>query len=530
MIVVNEGASTSTTTSADQGVVTSEPIPRKGEKVYCTYWIARGECHFAQQGCRFKHEMPDLDTLGVIMGRRSFPKWWLESIGPILAPPPHLRHAATNNRQQGKRRAITPKPLALPAPTNMHTNSNSAPTTPSIVSQAPTEGFSNMVKSPPSTLGSKFAARKDGGVDIGSHVSGASGGNMHSPVTGPSGSSNIRIPVSRPSGSNMRSSNSGPSGGNSRSSTGPSGSNARSSISGPKSNNSITQGNPPISGNSVTHGKQPVSDIRSPDDSCPSGSNMIQTKQPATNDGGFAISGAGSNTTIQTTKQSTNILTTSSPPAPQNSTSPLRIKIPLKYTPPFRVAVLPTLSSSLPSSSSSATPTVRPRVNLPLSRLQDIVSSSGFGNTNGDRNENIGAETTEGRLNDGGIAYTNTSTTTATTGDGGSSSRGSQMTRPYDDVFDLLGPFWTVVGDGLGEGLIVPWYSELFVSPLARLICLARGRGKGSHARVSFFFITRNQTLGRLLISSKGFKQPPIPPSPLARYFSSRCTRSKNKS
>lgn len=422
MIVVNEGASTSTTTRADQGILTSGPIPRKGEKVYCTYWIARGECHFAQQGCRFKHEMPDLDTLGVIMGRRSFPKWWLESIGPILAPPPpHLRHAATNNRQQGKRRAITPKPLALPAPTNMHTNSNSAPTTPSIVSQAPTEGFSNMVKSPPSTLGSKFAARKDGGVDIRSHVSGASGGNMHSPVAG----------LSRQSGSNMRSSNSGLSGGNTRSSTGPSGSNARSSFSGPKSSNSITQGNPPISGNSVTHGKQPVSDIRSPEDSCPSGSNMIQTKQAATNDSGFPISGAGSNTTIQTTKQSTNILTT--PP------SPLRIKIPQKYTPPFRVAVLPTLSSSPPSS--SATPTVRPRVNLPLSRLQDIVSSSGFGNTNGDRNENIGAETTEGRLNDGGIAYTNTSTTTATNGDGGSSSRGSQMTRPYDDVFDLLGPF-----------------------------------------------------------------------------------------
>ena len=410
----NEGASNSTPTRIDQETVTSGPISRKGEKVFCTYWIARGECHFSQQGCKFRHEMPDLETLGIIMGRRSFPKWWLESIGPILATPPHLRQAATNSRQQGKRRAITPKPLALPAPTNMHTDSNSAPTTPSIVSKAPTEGFSNMVKSPPITLGSKFEARKDGGVGIRSHVSGSSGSNMHSPVAGPNG----RTPSSRLS-SNMRS-NSGLSGGNARSSiSGPSGSNALSSISGPISSN---------------------------------GSSMIQTKQPATNDGGFPISGAGCNTTVRTTKKPTNTLMTSTPPAPQKtSSSPLRIKIPQKYTPPFRVAVLPSLSLSPPSSSSSATPTVRPRVNLPLSRLQDIVSSTGFGNTNGDRNENIGAETTEGRPNDGRIAYINTSTTT--TGDGGSNSRGSQMTRPYDEVFDLLGPFWTVSAMGWGRDL-----------------------------------------------------------------------------
>lgn len=458
MIVFNEGASTSTPTRTDQEIVTSGPIPRKAEKIFCTYWIARGECHFSQQGCKFKHEMPDLETLGIIMGRRSFPKWWLESIGPISAPPPHLRHAATNNRQQGKRRAITPKPLALPAPTNMHSNSSSAPTTPSIASQAPKEGFSNMVKSPPSTFGSKFAARKDGGVNIRSHVSGTTASNMHSPVAGPNGS-NIRTPFSRPS-SNMRSSNSSLSGGNTRSSiSGPSGSNALSSISGPTSSNSIIQGRQPArdigsldpgnnsnihphrSDNNAIHGKQPVSNIRSPDDSSPSGSNMVQTKQPATNDGDFPISGAGSKTSIQTTKQTTNTLTTSTPPSPQKtSLSPLRIKIPQKYTPPFLVGALPTLSSSPPSSSSSATPTVKPRVNLPLSRLQDIVSPSGFGNTNGGRNENKGVETTEGRLNDGGIAYTNTSTTT-TTGHGGSNSRGSQMTRPYDDVFDLLGPF-----------------------------------------------------------------------------------------
>lgn len=406
MIVLKEGAATPNPTRTDQEIVTSGPVSRKGEKVFCTYWIARGECHFSQQGCKFRHEMPDLETLGIIMGRRSFPKWWLESIGPILATPPHLRQAATNPRQHGKRRAIIPKPLALPAPTNVHANSNSALTTPSIVSKAPTDGFSNMVKSPPITLGSKFAARKDGGVGIRSHVSGSSGSYMHSPVAGPDGS-NIRTTSSRPS-NNMRSSNYGQSGGN-----------ACSSISGPRGNNALLSISGPTSSN---------------------GSNIVQTKQPPTNDGGFPISGTGSGTTAQTTKEPANTLMASTSPGPQKpSSSPLRIKIPKKYTPPFRVAVIPTLSSSPPSSSSSAIPIVRARVNLPLSRLQDIVSSSGLGNTNGGSIETIGAETTAGRLNHGGIAYMNTSTTT--TDDRGNNNRGSQMTRPYDEVFDLLGPF-----------------------------------------------------------------------------------------
>lgn len=115
--------------------------------------------------------MPDLEALGIIMGRRSFPKWWLESIRPVLAPP------ATNNQQQGKHRAIAPKPSALPAPINMHTNCKSAPTNPSIVLKAPTEGFSNMVKSSPTNSGNKFAARKEGTVDIRSYLSGTSGNN-----------------------------------------------------------------------------------------------------------------------------------------------------------------------------------------------------------------------------------------------------------------------------------------------------------------------------------------------------------------
>lgn len=44
----------------------------------------------------------------------------------------------------------------------------------------------------------------------------------------------------------------------------------------------------------------------------------------------------------------------------------------------------------------------------------------------------------EGRPNEGGSRYYKTTTT----GFGGCNSyMGNQMTRPYDEVFDLLGPF-----------------------------------------------------------------------------------------
>ncbi|KAL8931419.1 MAG: hypothetical protein Q9211_006975 [Gyalolechia sp. 1 TL-2023] len=43
-----------------------------GKKVYCSHWIRTGECDFTQQGCLYKHEMPDDDTLKAI-GIRSLP-------------------------------------------------------------------------------------------------------------------------------------------------------------------------------------------------------------------------------------------------------------------------------------------------------------------------------------------------------------------------------------------------------------------------------------------------------------------------
>ncbi|KIW11450.1 hypothetical protein PV08_10750 [Exophiala spinifera] len=47
-----------------------------GKKVYCSYWLRKGECDFAQQGCIYKHEMPtDLETLQSV-GFTDIPLWY----------------------------------------------------------------------------------------------------------------------------------------------------------------------------------------------------------------------------------------------------------------------------------------------------------------------------------------------------------------------------------------------------------------------------------------------------------------------
>lgn len=52
-----------------------------GEKKYCTHWIRWGECDYMQQGCKYKHEMPDEETL-VAIGLRSIPKWYKDANAP----------------------------------------------------------------------------------------------------------------------------------------------------------------------------------------------------------------------------------------------------------------------------------------------------------------------------------------------------------------------------------------------------------------------------------------------------------------
>lgn len=60
----------------DQIVATS-PVITKRPKIYCDKWIHDGQCAFAQQGCKFKHEMPfdkaTQHSLGLFQG---LPGWW----------------------------------------------------------------------------------------------------------------------------------------------------------------------------------------------------------------------------------------------------------------------------------------------------------------------------------------------------------------------------------------------------------------------------------------------------------------------
>ncbi|TKA83942.1 hypothetical protein B0A55_00242 [Friedmanniomyces simplex] len=51
--------------------------PNAEKKEYCTFWIRTGECDYTQQGCLYKHEMPDRGTLERI-GFRGVPRWWVE--------------------------------------------------------------------------------------------------------------------------------------------------------------------------------------------------------------------------------------------------------------------------------------------------------------------------------------------------------------------------------------------------------------------------------------------------------------------
>ena len=88
----NTGKSATSTRKRDSATATnakevpppSAPSARRSsskrpEKVYCSYWLRTGECDYAQQGCKYKHQMPDMKTLHDI-GFRSVPKWWLEKI------------------------------------------------------------------------------------------------------------------------------------------------------------------------------------------------------------------------------------------------------------------------------------------------------------------------------------------------------------------------------------------------------------------------------------------------------------------
>ncbi|KAJ3491953.1 hypothetical protein NLG97_g5497 [Lecanicillium saksenae] len=58
-------------------IVATSPKSTRKVKIYCDKWIHEGVCAFTQQGCKFKHEMPQDEatqrSLGLFHG---FPTWW----------------------------------------------------------------------------------------------------------------------------------------------------------------------------------------------------------------------------------------------------------------------------------------------------------------------------------------------------------------------------------------------------------------------------------------------------------------------
>jgi len=58
----------------------SGTLPDAEKKEFCTHWIRTGECDYTQQGCMYKHEMPEKGTL-VRIGFRGLPRWWTERMG-----------------------------------------------------------------------------------------------------------------------------------------------------------------------------------------------------------------------------------------------------------------------------------------------------------------------------------------------------------------------------------------------------------------------------------------------------------------
>lgn len=81
------------------------------DKIYCSYWIRSGECDYTQQGCRYKHEMPDKATLASI-GFRTVPRWWQEkvaiqlgqsaipTVGPVMKPAEWLKQRRESQGSQ----------------------------------------------------------------------------------------------------------------------------------------------------------------------------------------------------------------------------------------------------------------------------------------------------------------------------------------------------------------------------------------------------------------------------------------------
>lgn len=99
---------------------TSSTIPDMPRKVYCTHWIATGECRWTLTGCKYKHEMPGTEKLRELGFTRGTPKWWKDK--NAISPPKKMtwmqRRLARVNDEEPQTRDM-PFPRAFPDPSTL---------------------------------------------------------------------------------------------------------------------------------------------------------------------------------------------------------------------------------------------------------------------------------------------------------------------------------------------------------------------------------------------------------------------------
>ncbi|KAL6703666.1 hypothetical protein ACN47E_009440 [Coniothyrium glycines] len=83
------------------GYRTSHPSgiePDQTKKEYCTHWIKTGECAFMSIGCKYKHEMPDVEKLRELGFTQGMPRWWKEKSAIVARGPTWMqRRSAEEN-------------------------------------------------------------------------------------------------------------------------------------------------------------------------------------------------------------------------------------------------------------------------------------------------------------------------------------------------------------------------------------------------------------------------------------------------
>lgn len=83
-------------TTSEDSLSSPKSSPDASNKVYCAYWIRNGECDYTQQGCRYKHEMPDKAGLESI-GFKSVPRWWQERTKPVISSKEWLKRRPSDD-------------------------------------------------------------------------------------------------------------------------------------------------------------------------------------------------------------------------------------------------------------------------------------------------------------------------------------------------------------------------------------------------------------------------------------------------